>query len=270
MESVELSGQVWRYQTYGLATRPALVLLHGFTGSHLSWDALARRWSRHYYVIVPDLPGHGQTAASANASEGSMPKMADRLSQLLQRLSIPKAAVLGYSMGGRLALHWAVRHGQQVQRLILESASPGLEDAAQRQKRRRQDRELAQSIEVRGIDWFVPFWSNQPLFQHQPDSLKALENRIRQAQSAMGLAQSLRAAGTGEQESLWPNLKDILMPVLLVTGSEDPKFCAIAEEMAQRFPNAKWVCVAQSGHTVHGEQMDRFYEAVDAFLTHTG
>lgn len=266
MQSVELSGQLWRYRTYGCATTPALVLLHGFTGSHLSWEALASRWAHRYYVITPDLPGHGKTAYGAHPESLTMAATADRLSQLLHHLSITKACVLGYSMGGRLALHFAVQHADQVRCLILESASPGLDDPTERQERRTRDWALAQAIESRGLQWFVPFWANQPLFQNQPEWLKAKENKIRRTQSPTGLAQSLRGAGTGEQASLWPQLPEIQVPVLLITGSQDQKFGVIAQRMAQRIPHARWVLVQESGHTVHGEQAERFYTLVNAFL----
>jgi 2-succinyl-6-hydroxy-2,4-cyclohexadiene-1-carboxylate synthase len=266
MPRITLAGQSWYYQEWGKSDSPAVVLLHGFTGSHQSWMPLAHDWSQEWRIIAPDLPGHGQTETPDDPQGLSLPATADRLCSLLDHLSIAKAAVIGYSMGGRLALVMAVRHQERLSKLILESASPGLADAAQRRERRQRDDALADDIESRGLAWFVPYWADQPLFMIQPESLRECGNQIRYSQSATGLAQSLRGAGTGVQAPVWDRLQSLKLPVLIVTGALDTKFCAIAERMAALIPNAQWVCTAQAGHTVHGEQPHHFDGLVRAFF----
>ncbi len=266
MSSILLNGQSWYVQTKGRPDFPALLLLHGFTGSHASWDALLSHWSQTFWTIAPDLPGHGRTPAPLNAQDLTMAGTADRLATLLDQLSIRSAAVLGYSMGGRLALHFAVQHGWRLSRLVLESASPGLDSPSERQLRRAQDRALADAIMRKGLDWFVPYWSQRPLFRDQPQWLVDEENRIRLSHTPFGLAQSLRGCGTGEQDSLWDMLPSLTMPVLLVTGQRDRKFAAIAERMARHIAHATWLSVDKAGHTVHGEQPAIFKGIVERFL----
>lgn len=267
MSTLSLLGQRWFVRASGTPDRPALLLLHGFTGSHASWVRFQERWSEKYFVLVPDLPGHGNTPTPEDPHDLSMEATADRLAALLDQHSLEKAAVIGYSMGGRLALHMAHRHGKRLSGLVLESASPGLRNPDERRDRSRRDRTLADAIDEKGLTWFVPHWSEQPLFRDQPRWLVDEENAIRASHTAHGLAQSLRGAGTGEQESLWESLPDLVMPVLLVAGRNDKKFAAIAETMAERMPNAAWVLVDQAGHTVHGEEPERFYDIVNRFLS---
>lgn len=266
MPYAELNEQRWHYRTWGERQSPALLLLHGFTGSHASWETLASRLQHHRFVIAPDLPGHGKTQTPNNPADLSLASTANRLALLFDHLSISKAAVLGYSMGGRLALHLALQNGSRVSRLALESASPGFTSAKKRRTRRAQDWALADSLEARGLAWFIPYWSNLPLFMSQSASLREAENRVRAAQSAHGLAQSLRGAGTGEQNSLWERLNRLSMPVLLVTGAMDAKFAAIAQDMAMAILDVVWVSVEEAGHTVHGEAPNRFYGIVSEFL----
>lgn len=267
MGVVDLHGQQWHYQTWGNPSRHALLLLHGFTGSYASWEPLATRWADQYFVVAPDLPGHGQTQAPQNPHELSLSATADRLVALCEHLFIPKVAVLGYSMGGRHALALTVRHPQRVTRLVLESTSPGLSDETQRHLRQESDQALANTLESRGIEWFVPHWANLPLFQTQSEIVREAENRIRRSQTAFGLAQSLRGAGTGEQVPLWEHLNSLPVPVLIITGSLDAKFCAVANQMVTELNDAVWVSVDEAGHTVHAEQPMRFLNLVSDFLS---
>lgn len=263
---ISLDGQPWRIACWGRPDRPALLLLHGFTGSHRSWEDLAPVWAEDFWVVAPDLPGHGATGTPESPRDLGLVATARRLASLLDRLSIAKATVLGYSMGGRLALHMALNHQSRISALILESASPGLQDVEERRTRRERDDALAADIEARGLDWFIPYWANQPLFQRQSEAVREAENRVRWSQSAHGLAQSLRGAGTGQQESLWDELPALHIPVLLITGDDDCKFTVAAESMRKRCPAAFWVRVPHAGHTVHRDQPDRFREIVLNFL----
>lgn len=270
MPTISLDGHRWHYHTWGSPHNPLLLLLHGFTGSSASWAELGQRWSTHHYVVAPDLPGHGQTPASANPQAISLAETARRLSLLLNHLSRDKAAVLGYSMGGRLALHMGIRNGKQISKLILESASPGLSQPLERQMRQQHDRDLAKAIESRGLEWFITYWADLPLFESQPAWLRRSENSIRASQSSFGLAQSLRGAGTGEQDSLWDALSMLHMPVFLITGALDTKFSTIAQEMTRHSPRLTWMQVENTGHNVHGERPNQFFKLVSHFLTQSG
>jgi len=188
---------------------------------------------------------------------------------LLDREGIASADWIGYSMGGRIALAGAVTHPERVRRLVLESASPGLDTPRARELRRARDETLARRLEERGIASFVDFWMDLALFASQkrlpePVLNGARESRLRQDPHA--LAQALRTLGTGTQPSYWPHLVELAAPVLLLTGGLDRKFEELADRMAEALPRARRHTVREVGHTVHLEAPAAWVSAVTTFL----
>lgn len=226
-----------------------LVLLHGFAGSHLIWSSHLPAFSRQWRVIALDLPGHGRTTSP----RFQMDQVAGDLLAALATLKVETFHLLGYSMGGRLALYLAARHPARVRSLILESVSPGLHDPAERRARLESDEQLAQAIEREGVPAFVDRWERLPLFATQTDEMRAALRPIRLSHTAAGLAASLRGMGTGAQPSLWDALPQLRIPTLLLAGGRDPKFAAIACQMAAMMPQTRLEIVQDSGHTIHLE-----------------
>ena len=250
------------------ATTP-LVLLHGFTGSGTNWHELANRLARTMPIITIDLPGHGQTDAPATPERYHMAPSAHDVITILEQITPGSFNLLGYSMGGRLALYMAVTYPQLVNKLILESASPGLVDPAARADRVRSDEALADRIEREGIPAFVDYWERIPLFASQASLSSATRQRLRDQRlrnRPHGLANSLRGMGTGVQAALWDQLPTLAVPTLLLSGEFDEKFCAIADQMATLLPNARHQTIPQAGHTIHLEQPAAYEAAVIAFL----
>ena len=253
-----------------------LVLLHGFTGSAAGWghlmDTLASYGLR---IIALDLLGHGQSDAPEDANRYSIENCQNDILAVLQALGVKKghAIILGYSMGGRIALYAAF--SGYFRALILESSSPGLEDAAEREERRASDEALAASIEREGVPAFIERWERIPLFASQktlPSECREALQRQRLQNNATGLAQSLRGVGTGVQPSLYAQLPVLHMPVLLIAGELDTKFTTIAKRMAQALPQSQLHIIPAAGHTVHLEQPQLFTSLVGDFslsLTHS-
>lgn len=248
---------------------PALVLLHGFTGCGDAWLPVAGRLARRRRVLAFDLPGHGTSPAAPDAAQGRLPRVADALVRTLAALGVRRADWIGYSLGGRSALHVAVAHPEAVRSLVLEGASPGIADSVERAARAAADRELADRIERDGLEPFVDAWLAQPLFATQarlPADVRARERARRLAGSAAGYAAALRAMGTGTQEPLWQRLAEVRARVLLVAGAADVKYAALARAMAASLPDARLALVAGAGHAVHLEQPDLWLDAVEPFL----
>lgn len=264
MSRVEVNGIEYHFEEAGHG--PALLLLHGFTGSGQNWEPLLPYLTPHYRVITPDLPGHGSTASPSDPARYSIENTVADLAAILDALKIDRAAILGYSMGGRLALYFALHYPQRVTALVLESASPGLATAQGRLERQKADDALADFIEVKGLAAFVERWEKLPLWANQTAEMRAKLHRQRLQNRPGGLANSLRGLGTGVQPSLWNKLPEFKGQTLLISGELDAKFTAIAGQMREKLPDARLEVVPGAGHTVHLEQPERYVEIVKGFL----
>lgn len=230
----------------------SLVLVHGFTQSGRSWGPLATAFGRRYRTVAVDAPGHGRSAAV----EADLAAGAD-----LMAAAAGAGTWLGYSMGGRYALHVALRHPELVERLILVSTTAGIDDERERAERRRSDQVLAGRIEQLGLDDFLHEWLDQPLFASLVADASQLASR--REGTAAGLASSLRLAGTGSQHPLWGRLGELVVPVLVVAGTLDDKYCALARRLVDAVgANAELQLIDGAGHACHLERQDVFASVV--------
>ncbi|MCY3778700.1 MAG: 2-succinyl-6-hydroxy-2,4-cyclohexadiene-1-carboxylate synthase [Chloroflexi bacterium] len=258
-----------RYNIDITGAGPPLLLLHGFTGDSNTWRDFALDMSDDFKVIRLDVLGHGKSDKPAQASSYQMPAVAADIIDLLNQLEITRARLLGYSLGGRLALYLALTFPERFASLALESASPSLADACERAERRRNDEALASKIEARGIDWFVDYWESLPLWASQanlPSTVLAAQRKQRLASDPRGLANSLRGMGAGAQPSLWGDLPNLRIPTLLLIGALDHKFRRINELMTKTIPDARLVPIPSAGHNSHLENPTAFAQAVRSFL----
>lgn len=260
-----------RYQLISEGTsRSTLLMLHGFTGTGGTWAAAAPALADDHALLLPDLLGHGATAAPPQPNRYSMSAAAGDLRAMLDALRLPRVHLLGYSMGGRLALYFATQQPQRVATLTLVSASPGLEDAAQRAERRAHDEALADRIERDGVTAFVTDWEALPLWDTQARTMdadaRAALRAERLSQRPQGLANSLRGMGTGVQPSLWQDLPALALPTLLLVGEHDARFRAINERMHAALPDSRLHVLPGVGHALHLEAPDAFAQVVRDFL----
>ena len=257
----------YHYQVAGDGS--PLLLLHGFTGSSANWQTFVPALSQDFQTITVDLLGHGRTDSPTDHQRYQMAPAAADLIALIDRLTGQPFHLLGYSMGGRLALYTAVHYPQTIQSLILESASPGLETAVERETRREADNALAGYIEREETKSFVNYWESLPLWNSQEKLPPAIKNRLRQQRlqnNPLGLANSLRGMGTGVQPSLWSRLAHVTCPTLLLAGEIDQKFTAIGQRISNIIPQAQLQILLDVGHTTHLENPTMYQEVVKAFL----
>lgn len=259
---------VFHYETTGARTNPALVLLHGFMGSLQDWkEEIIPVLSKDYFCIALDLPGHGKTETERK-DEYRMDRCAANITALMDILSVSQAHIVGYSMGGRLALYMAVHFSGRVGRVVIESGSPGLRSEADRRARMEQDGKLKEKIRGMSMERFLEDWYQQPLFATM-DKASAryksmVQRRLRNDPQRLGL--SLEYMGTGVQPSLWDKLDKIRSPLLLMTGEHDEKFRQVASEMAGLCPTATLAVVRGAGHCVHFDNPTEYIEQVSLFL----
>ncbi|MFZ3576810.1 2-succinyl-6-hydroxy-2,4-cyclohexadiene-1-carboxylate synthase [Virgibacillus sp. DJP39] len=245
-----------------------IMLLHGFTGSTSTWMSLASTLEKSFQVIRIDLPGHGRTKVS---TPKTMTDCTRDIREILKQLGHEKIHLLGYSMGGRTALSFALSYPDCVQSLILESSSPGLEKAEERKARIKKDQQIADRINSNGIEAFVDFWQNIPLFDSQKQLPQTTQKSIREerlSQTKEGLITSLTYMGNGAQPSWWGKLHLLKLPVLLIVGEWDSKFIKINKSMKNLLPNSKLMIAEKAGHAIHVEQTDFFGKIVNEFILH--
>jgi len=235
---------------------PTFVWLHGFTQTRASAHQFRSILAGTNELLTLDLPGHG----AAHEVEATLEETADLV---IQALPDEPVALGGYSFGGRVALHVAVRHPERINRLILLGATRGIKDEVERAERRVRDEALAQRILEIGASAFLDEWLAQPMFAGLP--VDPMERAARSIH-AKGLASSLRLAGTGTQVWLQPALATIDSPTLVLAGANDSKFSAEATAIQRGVPGALVRLIDGAGHAAHIEQPERTAAVVAEFL----
>lgn len=220
-----------------------ILFLHGFTQSRTSASDFRELLAPAGDIITVDLPGHGDHATVRS-------NVADTADLLAASLSTP-VAVVGYSLGGRIALHLALRHPHLVTHLVTIGASAGLSSAEARAVRQQRDDALASHIIAVGVERFLEEWTRQPLFAHT--RLTSAEHDSRLVNTAEGLASSLMLAGTGTQEWLAPALPSLAMPSTFIAGAMDMRFSRHAQLLATG-ASGRCALVAGAGHAAHLDQ----------------
>jgi 2-succinyl-6-hydroxy-2,4-cyclohexadiene-1-carboxylate synthase len=210
-------------------------------------------------TVAVDLPGHGDATAAADADLWAS-------AEHLVDVGGP-ATYVGYSMGGRVALHAALRHPDAVRALVLIGATAGIDDDAERAARRAADERLAQRLEAIGVENFVDEWLANPLFAGLTPETSLRADRLRN--TATGLASSLRSTGTGTQQPLWDRLGSITTPTLVLAGEHDTKFRELGARLAAALPAARLEVVPRAGHTVHLEQPEATADAIASWFRST-
>jgi 2-succinyl-6-hydroxy-2,4-cyclohexadiene-1-carboxylate synthase len=248
-------------ETWGHGPAQAL-FLHGFAGSRQTFRHLEPLLGDAVTATCVDLPGHGQAPLPG---PGGFTAVVDALAGRLEGPTV----VIGYSQGARLALALAQRHPQRVDRLVLESGSPGLRRSRDRSRRRQQDEALAGLLVEAGVDRFMDDWERQPLFQGLqtlPEVERASLRERRCAHTPEGLAAALRAMGQGAQPDGWPLLARLLRPVLVLSGALDLKYTRLARRMVQELPLGWRVTFPGVGHAPHLECREAYALELRSFL----
>jgi 2-succinyl-6-hydroxy-2,4-cyclohexadiene-1-carboxylate synthase len=259
------------YLTAGDPRHPAVLFLHGFMGSSEDWRGVMEALEDRFYCVAPDLPGHGASLGLSLATytiEGTARMVLDSLGEL----GIERPVLVGYSMGGRLAMYLALRHPARFAGLFLESASPGLESAEERRSRREADESRAKRLESEDFERFLEDWYRQPLFASLTRNEALLRRTIeaRRRNDPAELAKSLRGMRTGSQPSLWGELPGLRVPALAVAGALDEKYVRVTKRMETASPVISFAVITGVGHNVHAEAPRRYLETLQDFLLEAG
>ena len=206
-------------------------------------------------VIAPDLRGHGGNP-TPTAEPHTLGAGTEDVLRTWDELGVRRSNLVGYSLGGRLALHLAAHHPDRVETLAVIGAHAGFEGEA-RARRQAEDEALAARIEAEGVDWFAAYWAALPIFaglaRRGPDFLATIDAR-RRRNRAEGLAAALRGMGGAAAEPFWDRLPAIEAPTLVIVGAEDEPYLARGRRLASLVSNARLEVVPKAGHAAHLEQ----------------
>jgi len=221
------------------------VALHGFTLTGAQFSGLTA--AAPCRILAPDLPGHGRTDVAPVTLDATL----DALGEWIESLGGP-VPVLGYSQGGRIALVLALARPELVDRLMLVSASPGIANPDERAKRTAADADLAESIRSEGLPAFLDRWLAGPLGGPAIADTRArtADRRLREENTADGLAAALTGLGQGSQPWVGDRLAELPMKLLSVAGELDARYVRIATEMADAAPRGRLAVVPGAGHNV--------------------
>ncbi len=224
----------------GAADSPTLVLAHGVTQNRHCWGEFAEHLGRRFAVWAVDLPGHGDSGHDAASFEVAAHLLADTtgvISERSRRAPHPGEPhrragpiLVGYSMGGRLALRAVLDRPGVVSALVLIGATAGLDDAADRAARRAADAEIAARLRTEGPARFLDRWLALALFADLDPQQQLRDARLRHWGS--GVAATFEHRGTGSMEPMWDRLGELTLPTLVLAGADDPKFVAIGGRLA--------------------------------------
>lgn len=255
------------YSITGQRHYPIILFLHGFMGNCNAFQTVISQLSHRFCCVAVDLPGHGKTRAIGGEDAYRMPNVAKAIVDLLEELNIRRCFLVGYSMGGRLALYLTLHFPEKFAKVVLESASPGLKTATGRSRRRQRDAQRAHQLETTDFNSFLLQWYRQPIFHSlsaHRDFEKLRDRRLEN--NPVELAKSLRNMGTGTQPSLWEKLPENQTPLLLLVGESDNKFQVINEQIAQQCPAAQVKIIPESGHNIHWERPQIYAQTIRDFI----
>jgi 2-succinyl-6-hydroxy-2,4-cyclohexadiene-1-carboxylate synthase len=251
---------------------PWLIMIHGFMGSGEQFFPVAERLSNHVNLCLPDLPGFGKSDIPDDSSRLSAAAQVQDWLHILDSGHFGSSIILhGYSMGGRLALRVVTQLNHykkgklsgRVKGLILESTTPGIQSEKERLHRKHNDDVLAHEI-LNDFQNFLKKWRSLALFSTGKPS--HLTERIQSETNPQGAAASITGFGSGVVEPAWNSLASIDIPVLMLAGESDIRYCKIAKEASSLIRLAECRIIPSAGHRVHSDNPDGYIQAITSWI----
>ncbi|CEM36643.1 unnamed protein product [Vitrella brassicaformis CCMP3155] len=285
----------WCWWRGGCRDSPTVVFLHGWLGSKDDWRTVIASLTQQaggqcVGLFAVDLLGHGGTRSAAEGLAASLAHTPDvvttSLLDLLASEGITDAILVGYSMGGRLAMQLMKKAPQRVRAAVIIAADPGATDPAERHERFCKGQVLAGRVEAMDRCAFERFlrseWYSMPMWGPLAAPCSPLEDSDQQPTTALltdiirrrcrtsprAAAASLRGMSAALQPDLRPTLVDPPCPALFIAGRHDARYHAISEELVESSIEGRRleVATADSGHAVVEEQPTWLAQAIGAFL----
>ncbi len=237
--------------------KPWLVFLHGLLGNHHDWDNVITNFS-DFPCLAVDLPGHGQSRATSVVDFAGFNCL---FTDLLKTHEVESYYLIGYSLGGRLAMHYTCTN-ETVKPcgLFIESAHPGLTNADEKMARCTHDAQWALRFRQEPMEKVLRDWYQQPVFADLSISARATRIAERRDNDGQGVAALLTATSLGKQPDLAPKLRALRQPLFYVCGERDQKFSTLATSFPHRI-------ITHAGHNVHADNPQAFCQQLRSFIT---
>jgi 2-succinyl-6-hydroxy-2,4-cyclohexadiene-1-carboxylate synthase len=227
-----------------------VLFIPGFMQRGDAWRPVAELLPERYPSALLD---HGE-----HSFEGRLAEIAEAAGE--------GSVLVGYSLGGRLALRAVLRDPGRYAGLVTVGATAGIDDPGLRSSRAEADDRLAAWMEAAPIEDVVSIWERQPLFADQSERLIESQRAGRLSHDPGGLAMLLRTAGQGVLEPVWHGLLTLDLPVLAIAGARDEGYVAAAERIADTAPRGRAAVVEDAGHAAHLQRPERVAELIEGFL----
>ncbi|MGX9463290.1 2-succinyl-6-hydroxy-2,4-cyclohexadiene-1-carboxylate synthase [Shewanella sp. A14] len=252
---------------FGQPHLPPLLMLHGFLGSKDDWSVLMPRLSQHFHCICIDLPGHGNNLATLDSP--GLHQAAKLIVNKVHDMGYQLFHLLGYSLGGRIALHIADNFADSLLSLTLESAHPGLQDSQQQTARAKSDNLWANKLQNLPITDFLGLWYQQAVFNDLDENEKQQLIAIRRINSPQRLANCYQATSLSMQQDCRNVLTRLGCPCHFIYGVNDKKFAQLAIDWQATLADSDSVNLQlhplqAAGHNIHSLHPQLF---TDTLLT---
>ena len=233
-----------------------LYALHGFLGTPQDWGILSSRNCFRDKVEAVNLLAY---------PIDSLESWAEHFTADVRKQSAETSNVLlGYSLGGRLALHCLLQDPSLWKAAIIVSAHCGLDSEEKKRERCLHDEKWACLFETLAWDELMQRWNAQEIFK------SSTLNREEEQFSRADLAKILRSLSLGKQQDLLPLIQSLSLPLLWITGENDTRFSQLAKTVHLKDPLSKMCAVPGAAHRVPWEQTESFIRIVERFLEETG
>ncbi|GAB4188752.1 MAG: 2-succinyl-6-hydroxy-2,4-cyclohexadiene-1-carboxy late synthase [Simkaniaceae bacterium] len=244
-----------------------ICFLHGLLGSHEDFQEIIKEFRNRHHCIAIDLPGHGNSDFNSNYfREDPFKATIEAIYRTLLQRQIRRCHIIGYSMGGRLAMLLGKKYPGLIGKMIILSSHPGLKKEA-RKKRKNKDNAWADLIEEYGLDTFLTRWYDQALFKNLRSKDKfACMLKQRKRNHPHAIAWALRNLSLAKQPSLNSFLQSPPFPLLWICGGRDEKYQNLYAAMKKTYPKLRLQQIAECSHALHIENPKECFRVIEPFL----